>query len=168
MITFISQFFSFVAWVMLIISFWKNKNDKILYLQVISCIFFSLNYILIGAWTGLFVVFFEIIRDFLYIRYEDDRKTFLFTIPIYFLIGIVWYDGLLSLFSVFAVLNDGYSLIYKGNKLAFLANFTYVLWFIYDMSFSNYVNVIAEVMIIISNIFILINGKKDSLIIGRS
>lgn len=122
----------------------------------------------IGAWTGLFVIFFEIIRDFLYIKYDDDKKTFLYTIPIYIIIGILGYNGITSLFSVLAALNDGYSLIYKGNKLIFLSIVTYGLWLIYDISFSNYVNVIAEIIIIISNTIILIKGNKNKAIIRRS
>lgn len=152
----------------LIISFWKNKNDKVLYLQVISCLFFALNYILIGAWTGLFVVLFEMIRDCLYIKFDDDKKTFLCTIPIYIIIGILWYDGIFSLFSVAAAMNDGYSLIYKGNKLIFLAIITYALWLVYDIACHNYVNVIMEIGVIVSNIVILLRGNRDNAIMRRS
>lgn len=165
---YLSQLFSLIAWIILAISFWKNKNNKILYLQVFSCLFFGLNYILIGAWTGLFVVIFEIIRDYLYIKYDDDKKTFLYTLPIYIIIGVFGYNGITSLFSILAALNDGYSLIYKGNKLIFLSIITYTLWLIYDISFNNYVNTMAEIIIIISNSIILIKGNKENAIMRRS
>lgn len=165
---YVAQFFSFVAWLILIFSFWKNKNNKILYLQIISCLFFALNYIFIGAWTGLFVVAFEMVRDFLYIKLSDDMKIFILTIPIYIIIGIFWYDGVLSLFSVLAAINDGYSLIYKGNKLIFLSIITYSLWLVYDIYCNNYVNALAEIMVIISNTFILINGNRKNAIVHRN
>ena len=157
---YLAQITSLLAWIFLIISYWKNKDDKLLYLQVISCVFFVLNYIFLGAYTGLFVVFFEIIRDYLYIKFEDDKKTFLYTLPVYALIGIFSYDGFWSLFSIFASLNDGYALIYKGKKVVILGIVTYVLWLIYDIHYFSLPNVLAEGALIISNIMVLITGKK--------
>jgi len=157
---YLAQIMALLAWIFLIISYWKNKDDKLLYLQVIACILLSLNYIFLKAYTGIFIVFFEIIRDILYIKYENDKKTFILTLPIYALIGIFTYDGILSLFSVFAALNDGYSLIYKGKKVVILGILTYTLWLIYDIYCKSYTSVIAEIIIIVSNIIILIRRKK--------
>lgn len=157
---YLAQITSLLAWFFLIFSYWKNKDDKILYLQVISCIFFVLNYLFLGAYTGLFVVFFEIVRDYLYIRFNDDKKTFLFTLPVYALIGIFSYDGFWSLFSIFASLNDGYALIYKGKKVVFLGIVTYVLWLVYDIRYFSLPNVVAESALIISNLIILLGHKE--------
>lgn len=164
----LGQLTSALAWFFLILSYWKNKDDKILYLQVISCVFFVLNYIFLKAYTGLFVVFFEIIRDYLYIKFDDDKKTFFLTIPIYTLIGIFSYDGLWSLFSIFASLNDGYALIYKGKKVVFLGIVTYVLWIIYDIRYFSLPNVLAEAILIISNIIILLTKKEKKRYISRN
>ena len=157
---FLGQLTSILAWMFLIISYWKNKDDKILYLQILSCIFFVLNYLFLGAYTGLFVVFFEIVRDYLYIKFDDDKKTFMYTLPIYALIGIFSYDGFWSLFSIFASLNDGYALIFKQKKVVFLGIVTYVLWLIYDIRYFSLPNVLLESILIISNLIILLR-KKD-------
>lgn len=157
---YLAQITSLLAWFFLIFSYWKNKDDKILYLQVISCIFFVLNYLFLGAYTGLFVVFFEIVRDYLYIKFDDDKKTFLFTLPIYALIGFFSYDGFWSLFSIFASLNDGYALIYKGKKVVFLGIVTYVLWLVYDIRYFSLPNIVAESALIISNLIILFKNKE--------
>lgn len=157
---YLAQVTSLLAWFFLIFSYWKNKDNKILYLQLISCIFFVLNYLFLGAYTGLFVVFFEIIRDSLYIKLNDDKKTFLYTLPVYALIGIFSYDGFWSLFSIFASLNDGYALIFKEEKVVFLGIITYILWLIYDIYYFSLPNIIAESILILSNIIILLR-KKD-------
>ena len=159
---YLAQITSLLAWVFLIYSYWKNKDDKLLYLQLISCIFFALNYVFLGAYTGLFVVFFEIFRDYLYIKFDDDKKTFLFTLPIYALIGIFSYDGIWSLFSIFASLNDGYALIYKGKRVVFLGIVTYVLWLVYDIRYFSLPNVLAESALIISNLVILFQKDKKN------
>lgn len=163
----LAQLTSLLAWFFLIISYWKNKDNKILYLQLISCIFFVLNYLFLGAYTGLFVVFFEIIRDYLYVKLEDDKKTFLWTLPIYALIGIFSYDGFWSLFSILASLNDGYALIYKGKKVVLLGIITYILWLIYDIRYFSLPNIIAESILIISNIIILLLKKEPKYNIKR-
>ena len=157
---YLAQVTSLLAWFFLIFSYWKNKDNKILYLQLISCIFFVLNYLFLGAYTGLFVVFFEIIRDSLYIKLNDDKKTFLYTLPVYAIIGIFSYDGFWSLFSIFASLNDGYALIFKEEKVVFLGIITYILWLIYDIYYFSLPNIIAESILILSNIIILLR-KKD-------
>ena len=156
---YLGQVFSVGAWSVLLISYWRNKDNKILYLQIVSCIFFLLNYIFLGAYTGLFVIFFEMIRDILYINFKNDRKIYMLTIPIYILIGIFSYDGVWSIFSVLAALNDGYALIYKGNKVVFLGIITYLLWMVYDLYCLNYMSVLAEFVLICSNIFVLIRGN---------
>lgn len=153
-----------IAWILLVYSFWKNKNDKILWIQLLANVFFLLNYIFLHAYTGLFVVFFEMIRDYIYIKLEDDKKTFLCCLPIYAIIGIFSFDGLWSLFSIGASVNDGYSLIFKEKKVVLLGIITYVLWLIYDLRYFSYANALAEGIIIISNIIILITHNKEKTI----
>ena len=80
---YLAQITAILAWLFLIISYWKNKNDNLLVLQVVSGVFFLLNYIFLGAYTGLFVICFEVVRDYLYIKFKDDKKTFLYTLPVY-------------------------------------------------------------------------------------
>ena len=166
--TILAQITATLAWTILIVSYWKNKDNKLLYLHVISCIFFALNYIFLKAYTGLLVVVFEMIRDILYIKFNDDKKTYIYTLPIYTIIGIFSYNSFWSLFSIFASLNDGYALIYKEKKVVFLSIITYILWLIYDIYYINYANIIAESVLILSNIFILIlpnkNLKNDNII----
>lgn len=161
-----------IAWVFLIYSFWKNKSDKLLVFQLISCIFFVLGYFLTGAFSGAIVVFFEMFRDYFYLKSTDDNKVFLGCLPIYLIISIFSYEGLLSLFSIFASVNDGYSLIYKGKKVVTLGIVTYVLWIIYDIYCHSYVNAFFEIILVLSNLLILVRGytkflNSDKLLIKR-
>ena len=163
----LANIFDVIAWILLIISFWKNKDNKLLWLQILANVFFLLNYLFLDAFTGLWVVFFEMFRDYLYIKLDDDKKTFYLSLPIYAIIGVTSYDGLLSLFSIGASLNDGYSLIYHGKKVVWLGIITYVMWLIYDIYCNSFVNALAEAIVIISNIIILIFQKEDKKIIRR-
>ena len=157
----LANIFDVIAWLILVYSFWKNKDNKLLWIQLLANLFFLLNYLLLDAHTGLWVVFFEMFRNYLYIKLDDDKKTFYIFLPIFVLIGITTFKGFLSLFSVGAALNDGYSLIHNGRKVVWLGIITYILWLIYDLSVMSYVNVIAETIVIISNIIILIVQKEE-------
>ena len=157
--TFLGHTSEAIAWAFLIGSYWKNKNDGLLVLQVISCIFFILNYLFLGAFTGLSVIIFEIIRDLFYIKLKNDKKFFCFTLPIYALIGYFTYDGFGSLFSIFASVCDGYALTHHGKKVVFLGLLVYVLWLIYDIYVFSIFSVIAESILIISNLIILFKTK---------
>lgn len=104
----------------------------------------------------------------MYFKLNGDMKIFILTILVYIIIGLFCYDGILSLFSVLVAINDGYSLVYTGNKLIFLVIITYVLWLVYDIFCNNYINFLAEIMIIIFNVVILINGNRENAIMHRS
>ncbi len=159
---YLAQLFAVIAWTILIISYWKNKNDKILYLQVLACAFFILSYAFLEAWTGLLVVVFELFRDYLYIKFKDDKKTFLYTLPIYIIISTFSYNTKWSLFAVLASLCDGYALTYHGKKVVFLGILTYLLWLIYDVFCHSYAGALAAGILIISNVIILVTKKNNS------
>lgn len=163
---YIAEILALFAWILLIVSFWKNKDNKLLFIQIIANILFLLNYIFLHAYTGLFIVIFEAIRDYIYIKIKDDRKVFFLTLPVYLVIGLFSFNGIISLVSILASINDGYSLIYHGKRVVLLGIITYALWLIYDMYYLNYVNVFAEGIIIISNILIL-HKQKNKLFIFR-
>lgn len=167
---YLAQITAVLAWLFLIISYWKNKNDNLLVLQVVSGVFFLLNYIFLGAYTGLFVICFEVVRDYLYIKFKDDKKTFLYTLPVYAVIGIFSYDGIWSLFSILASVNDGFALTYHGKKVVFLGIVTYILWIVYDLYCASFANVLAESIVVISNLVILLktgNSKNKKIILSR-
>ncbi len=157
---YLAQISAIIAWIFLIGSYWKNKSNMLLYLQIISCVFFILNYVFLGAYTGLIVVFFEIFRDYFYTKSADQKKVFYCCIPVYTLIAIFSFDGFWSLFSIFASVNDGYALMYKGKKVVVLGIVTYILWIIYDIYCQSYINVFAQALLVVSNILILIRGRR--------
>lgn len=157
----LAQVLGFVAWLLLVYSYWKENIDRLLYFQLLSCIFYALHYYLLGATSGLVVIIFELIRDLSYYKTDKDRYIFYGSIPIYILMGVFTYDGILSLFSPLASAIDGFFLTFQ-KKYAVLGSFlTYTLWIIYDLYCGSYVSVVTELIIVISNILVLLNEKDD-------
>ena len=62
----LAQIFGFLAWLMILISYYRKNTNKILYVQILGIVFYLLNYVFLGAWTGIFVIAIELIRDYLY------------------------------------------------------------------------------------------------------
>ena len=155
----LAQLSGALAWAFLLYSYWRNGNNKIIYFQLISCIFFAINYGLLGAFSGLLVVVFEIFRDYLYTKVKDPMKVFYICIPFYIIISIFSFENFISLFSVLASICDSYALTKKNKKVVVLGILTYTLWLIYDIFYASYGTLAAEVFLIMSNVTVLFKYK---------
>ncbi len=155
----LAQLSGALAWAFLLYSYWRNGNNKIIYLQLLSCVFFAINYGLLGAFSGLIVVIFEIFRDYLYTKVKDPMKVFYICIPFYIIISIFSFENIISLFSVLASICDSYALTKKNKKVVVLGILTYTLWLIYDIFYASYGTLAAEIFLILSNTVVLVKYK---------
>lgn len=150
------QIIGVIAWLFLGISYYRKNTDRILAFQVIANVLFCLHYLLLGAYSGLVICSFELIRDFAYYKTDKDDNIFIGSVIVYIICSIVTYTSILDLFPYFASLLDGYFLT-KNKKIVVIgAIITYTLWFIYDMYVLSYSGAITDAIIIISNLSILI------------
>ena len=87
----IIQLLDLIAWLLLIFSYYRENRKEILLYQIVATILYALHYYFLGAYTGLFVCIFEIVRDYMYFITDDDKDKYIFliTAPIY---GIFGYD----------------------------------------------------------------------------
>lgn len=159
--SFIVQLIGIFAWLFLIVSYWKKKVNTILMLQIISCLLFALHYYLLGALSGLYVVLFEAIRDFLYYKSKNDKKIFYCSIPIYIFMAIYHFTGIMSILPIVASFIDGFSLTGKRLIVVIGGIISYVIWFVYDLNCLSYVGAFSSSTLIISNIFVLVNLIKN-------
>ncbi len=161
------QIIGFIAWLLLGLSYYRKDTDHILIFQVISTILFCLHYFLLGAYSGLLICIYEVIRDYSYYKTDKDNYIFVGSALVYAVSGYFTYTGLLDLFPYFASLMDGFFLTKKRNIVVFGAIITYTLWFIYDMYAKSYSGAITDGIIIISNIYILLFRKENKGIITK-
>ena len=156
----LAQISGFLAWLALLISYYRKNTNKILVLHILSIVFYLLNYLFLGAWTGLFIILLELIRDFLYYKTDKDDFIFLITIPIYIILFIFSRDNILELIPIAASLLEGFTLTKKKNIVVPGALIVYSMWVIYDISVGAYTGALTDGLIVISNIGILINIIK--------
>ena len=157
---FAAQIFGFLAWLSLLISYYRKNTNKILVLHILSIIFYLLNYLFLGAWAGLFIIIVELLRDFLYYKTDKDNLIFNCTIPIYILLFIIYRDNIVELIPIVASLFEGFTLTKKKIIVVPGALIVYSMWVIYDLSVGAYTGALTDGLIVISNIGILINMIK--------
>ncbi len=157
----IIQLLDLIAWFSLIFSYYRENRKEILLYQIVATILYALHYYFLGAYTGLFVCIFEIVRDYMYFITDDDKDKYIFliTAPIYGIFGYLMYKNIIGLFPLISSLLAGWSLTKKRNTIITCAIIEYTLWVIYDLTVSSYSGAFTDGMIALANIILLC--KKD-------
>ncbi len=150
------QLIGVIAWLLIVISYYRKNTDKILFVQVISNVLWCLHYFLLAAWSGLFICVFEFLRDALYYKTDQDDYIFLGSVPIYIIYGILSYTTIIELLPVFSSTIDGYTLTKKKKIVVFGAIISYTLWLIYDLSSKSYSGAVTDAIVVVSNLSILL------------
>ena len=159
------QLIGFIAWILLALSYYRKDTNHILVFQIISTILFCFHYFLLGAYSGLLICVYEVVRDYSYYRTDLDDYIFLGSILVYGISAYLTFTTVLDVFPYIASLIDGYFLTKKRNTVVLGAIVTYTLWFIYDLYAKSYSGAITDAIIILSNIYILVFRKDDKKII---
>lgn len=150
----IVQGIGILAWLVLLISYYREDTNKILIFQTIATALYCVHYYLLGAYSGLFICVFEVIRDFLYYKTDLDDYIFYGSIPVYIVNGFITFTGWFDLLPAFSSLLDGYTLTKKKDVVVIGAIVSYTSWVIYDIFVMSYSCAITDGLIVISNLCI--------------
>lgn len=159
----LAQIFGFLAWLMILISYYRKNTNKILYVQILGIVFYLLNYVFLGAWTGIFVIAIELIRDYLYYKTDKDDYIFMSTIPFYIILFILSFGDWTEIIPIIASLFEGFTLTKKKNIVVPGAILVYTMWVVYDLSVEAYSGVLTDGLVVLSNIGIyyrMLKGNK--------
>ena len=159
------QLIGFVAWILLAFSYYRKDTNHILVFQIISTILFCVHYLLLGAYSGLLICVYEVIRDYSYYKTDADNYIFIGSIIVYAISAYITFTSILDLFPYLASMIDGFFLTKKRVIVVLGAIVTYTLWLIYDLYAKSYSGAITDGIIIISNLYILIFRKDEKKII---
>ena len=163
----LAQVSSIIGWLLLIYSYYKDDIEKLLFIQIISSIFYCLSYFFLGAYSGLLVCFIELLKGIGYYKTDSDNLIFWGTLPVYVLMGIFTFDGIASLLPIIGSVIDGYTLT-KNKTIATLGSFfANILWVVYDILILAYMTALTDSVIVVSNLCILLFGYSMILRINR-
>ena len=157
----IIQLLDIIAWGLLIFSYYRENRKEIIFYQIVATILYSLHYYFLGAYSGLFICIFEIVRDYMYFITDDDKDKyiFLFSIPVYGILAAYMYKNIYDLFPIISCMLAGWSLTKSRNVIIICAVIEYTLWVIYDITVKSYTGAFTDGTIVLANLILLF--KKD-------
>ena len=135
---FIIQLIGFLGLAMSIAAFQFKKHRNIVLCKMSSELIFSIQYILLGAWTAAVLDFTSVIRNLLFCTLVKKNRS---TTPVIIAFGIfvvatgfATFDGFLSLLPIGAKLLTTVSYGMKNERLLrFITLPSYIMWSIYNL-----------------------------------
>ena len=161
----IAQIFGVFALICLMLSFRKNRKKYLLKLQMLSSLFYALQFLLLGGISGFFINIICIFRN--YILYKNSKIDFvyLFMLLLVMLICTLFsYNGVISLVPFIATSIYSISLWINKLKIIRLGNIcATIILIIYEICIGAYSGVLATSGELLSSLyaFIKFNLKKD-------
>ena len=169
----LSQVFIIISYILLVFTYQVKERKTILILNFISLIAVGLSYLFLSAYSGLAMVFVQMIRNTIFII--DEKKNgkskknttkdyiilaVLFVISIVF--AVLTYDGILSMLPVAATMLYTYSVWQKNTKVYKLLGIPIeIIWIIYNIYIFSLFGMILEPIVAISTVVGYIREIKN-------
>ena len=175
MIYILSQIFVIISYLLLGLTYLKDKRKTILIIGTCSLIALEISYFLLSAYTGVAMVTIAIIRNIIFYFGEKNGKSSIFykkdiiILIILYLITLICaiytYNGIQSLFSVLETILYTFSIWQKNPKVyRYLGIPTSISCIIYHIYIKSIFGIILEIIVFISEIIGIvkdrINNKK--------
>lgn len=148
----VAQIFGFIALVFYVVGLQLNNKKKVLIYLIITNIFYSLQYLMLDAYSGLFVSLIGIFRCIIFLKFEKEQKE----VPLYVLLiifgiitysGILSYNGLLSLIPICMGFVYSWSTWQKNMKnFRIVCIINAISWFFYNFMIGAYVGVFSTIV----------------------
>ena len=174
-----SQVFVCLCYLFLGLTYVIKKRTLILLFSLAALLFNGLHYSLLGAWAGVGVVCIAVIRNVLFLIQQkikaldkyviDDWMILIFLLIISAVTAVLTYDGLLTLFSIFASVIYTVSVWQKNIKvykvLGIISGAINIVYFAFIGSIFGIIleSIVCLVTIVFTIIFIL-NERKEKVL----
>lgn len=158
----LAQVFGLLGALSMLLSSWQKTRKKALSFLVLDCIFYCLQYILLGAFSGALANIVGLIRTLVFRRKNDHKilqtKSVLYIIiVIYILTGILTYDGINSIFPIVTSILYSITLWQDDIRKIRIGNAVMIFgWFIYNITVGAYLGAVIEGILLISSLMAII------------
>lgn len=146
-------------------SYYKEKKEQILFMQIIAYIFFTIHYYLLNGITGAIcnlIGLVALISIYIFEKYKLGNKLFISIACILaiFIINIITFQNFFSIFPIIASIVVIISFIDNNeDNIRVIGVIAAVCWLIYAIAYKSYVAIAFEVFTLIS---VLIAYTKNS------
>ena len=162
----VAQVFGLLASIALIVGIQFKKKASILLMMIASSIFFTINFVLLEAWSGAMVCAMGVAVSLTIFLIEKFGHQVSKPIIVIFVIAetVFWAFTYQSLIDILPLVGTYFwlaSMLQKDeNRLRLLLIVNYVIWIIYGVITMAYTSILADVFSIISTIIALIRYRK--------
>ena len=163
----IAQVFGIASWLLLIYSYTKEDIDKLLFVQILVCLFDFISYLLLGADAGLLICLIELVKTILYYKSNKDQLIFYFSMIAYFIIGAITIRHWFAILPVLGSIIDSFGTSKDSKSANICSIISNSLWTIYDILILSYIGAFNDVVVVICNILILIRGYSRLMKISK-
>lgn len=158
----VAQIFGFIAMVIYCISIQYNKKSKIIKLQILYNIFYLMQYLMLNAYTGVYVSLISVVNSIILYKYHSYRKKPPIII-LYMIIGLTIYCGVLGysdLISLIPIITGVCFLIALWQKKLIIFRIMCIInalmWLIYNFCIGAYVGTIGSMIQLVFSIIAFI------------
>ena len=162
----LSQFFGFLAFVISLMAYHKEKKEKIFQTMMIANILDILHYLILGAYSGCITKIIALVRNKIIIVKEKNKRinnngilTIIFIV--YLISGIITYKNIYSILPILAATIYLY-FVWNGNELKVkkVAFYCYFLWLAYNICVFSIAGIVSNIVSIISTFIAIYNQKN--------
>ena len=156
---FITQIIGGIGFIFFVFSLQQKKKNRILFLQIISFLFYSIQYYLLSAYSGMIFYIINMIRCivFYYIGEKYRKLSISFAMTLVLIGAIFTYKGAIDIFSIIACALGAIFTWQPDMKILRMGQIIVCLsWISYDIFVSAYVSILSEITIIIASILAIL------------
>jgi hypothetical protein len=152
----VAQLVGFFGLFLNIVAFQQKKRKYILFLMIGTGAAFAIHFALLEAWVGALMNVVAFGRAILFEqrtkkKWADNIFWLLLVLLLFWVSGLSFYEGIVSLLPPFAMSIESSGLWMKNEKLIRALNlFPHPLWFIYNYSVGSIAGMVAAVVVFTS------------------
>lgn len=163
---FLIQAIGAIGYITLALSYFKEEKNKILFMQIIAYIFFTIHYYLLSGITGAIcnlIGLFALVTIYIFDKYKLKNKyivSMLF-VAVLLIINLLTFQNVFSIFPMLASVIVIVSFIDdRENVIRWIGVIAAVCWLFYAIAYKSYVAIVFEVLTLLNVCVALFKNKK--------
>ena len=163
----LSQVFAIFATITLSASYLVKDKKSILFLCIVTAIFFGVEYFLLGAYTGVAMDVVSIVSNiWFYLNEKNNKKNkievLIILLGLMLILSIFTYTNIFSFVSMMASMLFTYSVWQDSTKLyKILAIPTCILWIMYNAYYKSIVGITIQIVLLVFAIIGIVKYQKN-------
>ena len=163
----VAQIVGILAIITITASVHFKKKNHMMMMQSLAHLLYSIQYIILGAYSAAYMDAVAIVRNLIYYKYDETKNQIPIVLPIVIctitiIIGYINYDGIISLIPIVIALAYTISATFKDPKVyKYTFGICALGWLYYNFKCGAYVCLIGNFMEFISTLIAIIKDAKS-------